>query len=68
MNNNTQGKNAIEHVHDVQCKLQDAQSCLNQAISTVEKQANKQKIESTLQAVNQALTCCNDTISNYQES
>lgn len=61
-------KNAIEHVHDVHCKLQNAQDCLNKAISSVEKPANKQRIEATLNAVNNALNSCNETINNYQES
>lgn len=66
--NNSQGKNAIQHVHDVQCKLENSRDCLNQAISTVEKPENKKRIQESLNAVNSALTCVNDTITNYQES
>ncbi|WP_273320948.1 hypothetical protein [Vallitalea guaymasensis] len=67
-NQNQQGKNAIQHVHDVQSQLESAKNCLNQAISTVEKPENKKRIQDTLNAVNNALTSVNSTISNYQES
>ncbi|GKX31598.1 hypothetical protein SH1V18_40780 [Vallitalea longa] len=66
--NGQQGKNAIQHVHDVQSQLQSAKSCLNQAISTVEKPENKKRIQDTLNAVDNALNTCNTTITNYQES
>ncbi|GMQ62841.1 hypothetical protein [Vallitalea maricola] len=67
-NQNPQGKNAIQHVHDVQSQLESAKNGLNQAISTVEKPENKKRIQDTLNAVNNALTSVNNTISNYQES
>ena len=60
-------KNAIQHVKDVSCKLEESVDCLNSALDTVEKPENKQKIESTLSAVNNALQEVNNTISNYQE-
>jgi hypothetical protein len=60
-------KNAKQHVQDVCTKLQDAEGCLNKALSSVEKPENKQKIQSTLNAVDNALQTANSTLSNYQE-
>ena len=60
-------KNAIQHVQDVTNHLQTAQSCLNQALGSVEKPENRQKIQDTLNAVNSALQTANTTISSYKE-
>ena len=62
-----QNKNARQQVKDVSCKLQDSVNALNSAINSVEKPENRQKIESTLSAVNSALESANCTLSNYQE-
>lgn len=62
-----QSKNAKQHVQDVCGQLQTAKSCLNQALGTVEKQENRQKIQDTLNAVDSALQTANTTLSNYQE-
>jgi hypothetical protein len=60
-------KNAKQHVQDVCTQLQTAQNCLNQALTTVEKPENRQKIQDTLNAVNSAMQTANNTLSNYQE-
>lgn len=60
-------KNAKQHVQDVCNNLQTAQNCLNQAISTVEKPENRQKIQDTLNAVNSALQTANTTLNTYKE-
>jgi len=60
-------KNARQHVQDVSNQLQTCRNSLTQAISTVEKQQNRQKIQSTLDAVNSAIQAVNTTLSTYQE-
>ncbi|HEY8890439.1 MAG TPA: EscE/YscE/SsaE family type III secretion system needle protein co-chaperone [Clostridium sp.] len=62
-----QTKNAKQHVQDVTNHLQEAKNCLNNALSSVEKPENKQKIQNTLNSVDAALQNANTTISNYQE-
>lgn len=64
---NNQGKNAKQHVQDVQNHLQSASSCLNQALQSVEKPENREKIQSTLNSVETAMQSVNNTLSNYQE-
>ncbi|MBF8983406.1 hypothetical protein IZY60_07640 [Lutibacter sp. B2] len=65
--NNTQGKNAKQHVQDVQAQLQSSVNCLNQAISSVEKPENRRQIQETLNSVNSALNAANTTLTNYVE-
>jgi polyhydroxyalkanoate synthesis regulator phasin len=60
-------KNAKQHVQDVCNQLQTAQNCLNQALTSVEKPENRQKIQDTLNAVNSAMQTANNTLNNYQE-
>jgi hypothetical protein len=60
-------KNAKQHVQDVTNHLQSAQNCLNQALTTVEKPENRQKIQDTLNSVNSAMQAANNTLNNYQE-
>jgi hypothetical protein len=62
-----QSKNARQHVEDVRSQLQSAQGCLNQALSSVEKTENRQKIQDTLNAVNTALQSADTTLSSYRE-
>ncbi|WP_346913331.1 EscE/YscE/SsaE family type III secretion system needle protein co-chaperone [Clostridium sp.] len=62
-----QGKNAKQHVQDVQSNLMDSTTCLNQALNSVEKPENRQKIQNTLNSVESALNSVNSTLSNYQE-
>jgi hypothetical protein len=62
-----QTKNAKQHVQDVTNHLQDAKNCLNNALGTVEKPENRQKIQDTLNAVDGALQTANTTLSSYKE-
>jgi len=62
-----QGKNAKQHVQDVQSNLLDSTNYLNQALNSVEKPENRQKIQNTLNSVESALHSLNNTLSNYQE-
>lgn len=64
---NNKGKNARQHVQDVANYLQQAQNCLNQALSSVEKPENRQYIQNTLNAVNSAMQAANNTLTNYKE-
>lgn len=61
------GKNAKDHVQDVQSKLMDCEQCLNQAIASVEKQSNKEKIQNTLNSVTNSLEAVNNTLNSYQD-
>ena len=62
-----QGNDAREQVQDVCNQLQNCQNSLNQALSSVEKPENRQKIQTTLDSVNSALQSASTTLSNYQE-
>ena len=62
-----QTKNAKQHVQDVTNHLQDAKNCLNNALTSVEKPENKQKIQDTLHAVDGALQTATTTLSNYKD-
>lgn len=61
------GKNAKEHVQDVQSKLMDCEQCLNQALASVEKQQNKAQIQNTLTSVTNSLETVKNTLNSYQE-
>lgn len=60
-------KNAKQHVQDVYHKLETSRTCLNEAMNTVEKEENRQEIQSTLNAVQSALQAATSTLSNYKE-
>lgn len=60
-------KNAKQHVQDVEIGLRNAENCLNNALSSVEKPENKQQIENTLKSVDAALKTTKATLSNYIE-
>lgn len=60
-------KNAREQVQDVYNQLQSCKDNLNQALKTVEKQENKVQIQSTIAAIDNAVSTANRTLSNYQE-
>jgi len=53
------GKNAKQQVQKVFSQLSDAKISLNQALSTVEKPENKQQIQNTLNAVENAINTTN---------
>ncbi|MCP8970718.1 hypothetical protein [Ectobacillus ponti] len=56
-----QQKNARGHVQDSCSALNEAVSCLQSALDTVEKSDNRQRIEQSLQAVQNALHQCDST-------
>ena len=60
-------KNAKQHVEDVYHKLQTSRTALSEAVTTVEKEENRQQIQTTLNAVQSALKAATDTLSNYKE-
>ncbi|MBO9129171.1 hypothetical protein [Bacillus sp. 165] len=54
-------KNARGHVQDSCSALNEAKSCLESALQTVEKSDNAQRIQQSLQAVETALHQCDST-------
>jgi Cu/Ag efflux pump CusA len=60
-------KNARQHIEDVYHKLQTSRTSLAEAVNIVEKDENRQQIQSTLDAVQSALQSATDTLSNYKE-
>lgn len=61
------GKNARQHVQDVYNQLTSARNSLNQALTSVEKPENRQQIQNTLNAVENAINTTNTTLINYKE-
>jgi molecular chaperone GrpE (heat shock protein) len=64
---NNNSSNAKQNVQNVYDKLVDCMDSLNQALTSVEKTENKQRIKSTLGAVDNAIEAANHTLANYQE-
>jgi hypothetical protein len=62
-----QQKNAKQHIQDVSNHLQNAKNCLDQALTSVEKPENKQKIQGTLDSVNNAIQATTNTLTNYKD-
>lgn len=60
-------KNARQNVESSIKDLECSKKHLEQALSTVEKDVNKEKIQSSLTAVTQALDSTKYTIENYYE-
>lgn len=60
-------KNAKDQLKDACCQLQCAKDGLNQAMSTVEKQQNKQEIKKALNAIESASTVANNAMQNYRD-
>lgn len=60
-------KNAKQNVMEVCSQLMCAKNELTQALRTVEKETNKRQINTTLAAVENAISAANNTIANYQE-
>ena len=63
----TKSKNARQNVQDVCTQLQTAKGYLNDALTSVEKDENRQKIQNTLNAVDSALQTANSTLTTYKE-
>ncbi|HYE09179.1 MAG TPA: hypothetical protein VEF53_03270 [Patescibacteria group bacterium] len=59
--------NAKQNVQDVYDKLVTCMDYLNQAINSVEKIENRQRIEGTIGAVDNAIEAANHALANYQE-
>jgi hypothetical protein len=60
-------KNARQRIEDVYHKLQTSRITLTEAVTIVEKDENRQQIQSTLDAVQSALQSATDTLANYKE-
>lgn len=60
-------KNARQQVQDTYNQLNACKNNLSQALGSVEKQQNKVQIQSTIAAIDNALSTANRTLSNYQE-
>lgn len=60
-------KNARQQVQDVYTQLQTCKNNLTQAVNSAEKQQNKVQIQSTIAAIDNAISTANRTLSNYQE-
>jgi len=59
--------NAKQNVENVYDKLVSCMDSLNQALNSVEKEENRQRIATTLNAVDNAIEKANHTLANYQE-
>jgi hypothetical protein len=66
-NQNNQNKNAKQYVDEVCGQLQNSKNCLSKALDSVEKPENKQKIQTALHAVNNALEATVNTLTNYKD-
>ncbi len=62
-----QNKNARQQVQDTYNQLQTCKTNLTQAVNSAEKQENKTQIQSTIAAIDNAISTANRTLSNYQE-
>ncbi|SCH75575.1 hypothetical protein [Romboutsia sp. Marseille-P6047] len=60
-------KNSKDELKDAFAQLQSAQSCLNHALKTVEKQNNKHQIENTITYVKEAVFAASNALANYQD-
>lgn len=60
-------RNAIGNVNSSLCDLKEAKAKLDNAVSTVEKEENKQMIEDSLQALGESIEQVECTIKNYHE-
>lgn len=60
-------KNARRYVQDSFHSLQEAKNCLEHALQTVEKSDNRERIEQSLQAVENALQKCNQTVNILEQ-
>lgn len=58
---------AIDNVKKAYHQLQSSRESLNQALSSVEKSDNRQRIENAANAVESAIETINNTMANYKE-
>lgn len=59
--------NAMDNVKKSYHQLQSSRESLNQALDSVEKPDNKQRIENAANAVENAIETINNTMANYKE-
>ena len=59
--------NAKQNVQNVYDQLVNCMDSLNNALRTVEKEENAQRIKATLGAVDNAIERANHALANYQE-
>lgn len=62
-----QQNNAKQGVEDVYDRLVTCMETLNQALSSAEKEDNKQRIKNTLGAVDNAIKVTNNALANYKD-
>ncbi|APH03838.1 hypothetical protein [Bacillus weihaiensis] len=55
-------KNARGYVQDSYSALENAKTCLQDALQTVEKDSNRERIQQSLQSVEHALQQCGQTV------
>ncbi|MBM7605415.1 hypothetical protein FS935_10010 [Metabacillus litoralis] len=60
-------KNARGYVQDSYSALENAKNSLQQALQTVEKDSNRERIQSSLQSVESALDQCGQTVNVLEE-
>jgi hypothetical protein len=60
-------KNAKRQVENVKNDLEDARNCLNNALASIEKSANKKQILDILDSVDDALQTTTTTLKNYKD-
>jgi len=60
-------KNANQYIKEVAYYLQNAESCLNDALNSEENPGNKQQIQNIFKAVEGALQNVTTALSNYKE-
>lgn len=61
------GKSAKRLVQDVYSQLYTAKNSLSEALNSVEKPGNRQHIQSTLNAVDNALETASNALVNYKD-
>lgn len=67
MQQNSNTKSAKDHVEDVYSKLVQSKGCLTEALSSAEKNQNKEQIENNIASVEDAINSITNTLNNYQE-
>lgn len=61
------GKTAKQQVQEVFSQLNNARDSLNQALNSAERPENKQQIQNTLNAVENAIDTTVTALSNYKD-
>lgn len=61
------GKSAKQQVQDAFSQLTNVKNSLNQALTSAEKPENKQQIQNTLNAIENAINTTTTALSNYKD-